>query len=139
MIRFKLRSETSSGCTKVHSVSRICAHSSVVYVTYTIDKCEHMRETKRISSVSFWLCSRLVLFSTVSSGCHVVLATGLENRSLFNEYCVDVIPHTRWLFVVRIVIWHFIVILFVGFSLFCVLLSSQFYIIGFVNPTNNNL
>jgi len=31
----------------VRSVSRICARSSIVYVTYTIDKCAHMRETER--------------------------------------------------------------------------------------------
>jgi len=28
-------------------VSRIYAHSSMVYVTYTIDKCAHVREMER--------------------------------------------------------------------------------------------
>jgi len=30
----------------VRSVSRICTHLSIVYVTYTIDECTHMRETE---------------------------------------------------------------------------------------------
>jgi len=36
---------------KVRSVSRICTHLSIVYVTYTIDKRAHMRETERNSSL----------------------------------------------------------------------------------------
>jgi len=31
----------------VRSVSRICAHLFIVYVTYIIDKCAQMRETER--------------------------------------------------------------------------------------------
>jgi len=31
----------------VRSVSRLCAHLSIVYVTYAIDECAHMRETER--------------------------------------------------------------------------------------------
>jgi len=34
----------------VRSVSRICACSSIIYVTYTIDKCAHMREMERTYS-----------------------------------------------------------------------------------------
>jgi len=32
----------------MHSVSHICAHLSMAYITYTVDKCAHMRETERI-------------------------------------------------------------------------------------------
>jgi len=28
------------------SVKRICAHLSIIYVTYTIDQCAHMRKTE---------------------------------------------------------------------------------------------
>jgi len=31
----------------VRSISRICAHLSIVYVTYIIDEHAHMRETER--------------------------------------------------------------------------------------------
>jgi len=33
----------------MRSVSRICAYLSIVYVTYIIDKCAHIRETERTS------------------------------------------------------------------------------------------
>jgi len=36
----------------MRSVSYICAHLSMVYVTYTVDKCAHMRETERILQIS---------------------------------------------------------------------------------------
>jgi len=32
---------------EVRSVSHICTHLSIVYVTYTIDERAHMRETER--------------------------------------------------------------------------------------------
>jgi len=32
---------------EVRSVSRICAHLSIIYVTYTIAERAHMRETER--------------------------------------------------------------------------------------------
>jgi len=35
----------------VRSVSRICAHLFIVYVTYIIDKCAQMRETERTSDL----------------------------------------------------------------------------------------
>jgi len=35
---------------KMRSVSRICAHLSIVYVTHTIDERAHMRETERTFS-----------------------------------------------------------------------------------------
>jgi len=64
---------------KVHSVLRKCAHLSIVYVTYTIDKCAHMRETERIFynlSCSFcatWASWRLRSFRFVFSQRCVVL------------------------------------------------------------------
>jgi len=36
----------------MHFVSDICAHLSIVYVTYTIDKYAHMRETERTLRMS---------------------------------------------------------------------------------------
>jgi len=36
----------------MHSVSHICAHLSMAYITYTVDKCAHMRETERILRIS---------------------------------------------------------------------------------------
>jgi len=36
----------------MHSISHIYAHLSMVYVTYTIDKCAYMHETERILWIS---------------------------------------------------------------------------------------
>jgi len=36
----------------MHSISRVCAHLSTVYVTYAADKCAQMRETERILRIS---------------------------------------------------------------------------------------
>jgi len=46
IVRYGLRLE-------VRSVSRIYARSSIVYVTYTIDKCAYMRETERTSGIRY--------------------------------------------------------------------------------------
>jgi len=40
----------------VRSISRICAHLSIVYVTYIIDEHAHMRETERTLYLRYNLC-----------------------------------------------------------------------------------
>jgi len=42
---------TSISGPEIHSISYICARLSIVYVTYTVDECAHMRETERISGL----------------------------------------------------------------------------------------
>jgi len=45
----KIAKKVRSGYAKVRSVSCVWAHLSIIYATFTIDKCAHMRETERIS------------------------------------------------------------------------------------------
>jgi len=47
----------------VRSVSRICVHLSIVYVTYTIDERAHMRETERTSGHRLSNLGEIVHFS----------------------------------------------------------------------------
>jgi len=76
---------------QVRSVSRICARSSIVYVTYTIDKCAHMHETEGTFREAHM---RIFVYNSCHVYCNKMRAYALYRIQL--SFVVVILQYTRW-------------------------------------------